>query len=78
MSLKTEALAALNELPSVRQGIGALGQKLRRCKPGTSEHQRLWDALTKLENQACELSSTIRLALNSLNDEGTNAKDESA
>lgn len=66
MSLKQDALAALSELPSVRQTIGKLGPQLRRCKPGSKRHQEIWNTLTRLENQACELSSTIRLALNEI------------
>ena len=63
MSLKQEALAALRELPSHRQTIGKLGAQLRRCKPGTKRYREIWDALTRLENDACEMSSTIRTAL---------------
>jgi len=66
VSLKQDALAALSELPSVRQTIGKLGPQLRRCKPGSKRHQEIWNTLTRLENQACELSSTIRLALNEI------------
>jgi len=64
--LKVQALEALNELPSVRQTIGKLGPQLRRCKPGSKRHQEIWDTLTRLENQACEMSSTIRMALNEI------------
>lgn len=68
MSLKQEALEALSELPSARQAIGKIGHLLRRCKPGSKRHKQLWESLTQLENEACELSSKIRLALNSLED----------
>ena len=68
MGLKSEAIAAFNELPSVSQAIGKLGPVLRRCKPGSKRHREVWDALTRLENQACELSSTIRVALSALED----------
>ena len=61
--LRKEALKALTELPCLYQSIGKLGYILRRCKPGTKRHKEVWDALTKLENKASELSSKIRLAL---------------
>jgi len=66
MSLRTEAVEALNELPSVRQTIGKLGPQLRRCKPGSKRHKEIWDTLTRLESQACEMSSKIRMALTEL------------
>lgn len=69
MSLKQEALEALNELPSVRQAVGKLGAQLRRCRPGTKRHKEIWDAMTLLENQACEMSSKIRMALTLLKEE---------
>lgn len=59
-------MAALDELPSVRQTIGKLGYQLRRCKPGTKRHKEIWDALTRLENEVCALSSKIRMALHFL------------
>lgn len=68
MGLKLDAVAALNELPSVSQTIGKLGPVLRRCKAGSKRHKEVWDALTRLENQACELTSTIRVALSALED----------
>lgn len=59
--LQKEALKAHQELHSVRQGIGALGVKLRRTKPGSKRHQAYWDALTRLESEAEKLSSTVVL-----------------
>lgn len=66
MSLRQEAMDALADLQSVRQGIGKMGYMLRRCKPGTKRHKQLWDALTLLEGEADKLSSKIRLALHSV------------
>jgi len=68
VTLKQEALAALNELPSIRQAIGRLGLQLRRCKPGSKRHKEIWESLTLLENQASKGSSAIRLALSTLPD----------
>lgn len=69
MGLKEEALKALNDLPSLRQAVGTHGVALRRCKPGSKRHREVWDAMTRLENEACEASSTIRLALSRLDEE---------
>ncbi len=63
MSPKQEALAALSELNSVRQTIGALCIEHKRCKPGSKRWSEIYDTITRLENQACELSSKIRTAL---------------
>jgi hypothetical protein len=66
MSLKKEALDALGELQSVRQTIGKLGPQLRRCKHGSKRHKEIWGALTRLENEASEMSSKIRMALDTI------------
>lgn len=58
-----EALAALNELPSLWQAIGTTAAHLRRCKHGTPGFKK-WDAvLTKFQNDAHEKTSLVRMAL---------------
>lgn len=69
MSLRKDALDALRDLPGVRQTIGKLGPQLRRCRPGSKRHKEIWDALTRLENEACDMSSQIRMALMTVPDE---------
>lgn len=69
MSLRQDALDALRDLPGVRQTIGKLGPQLRRCKNGSKRHKEIWDALTRLESEACEMSYTIRMALMTVPDE---------
>jgi len=57
------ALQALRDLPGHRQAIGVLGQRLGRCKPGSKRYQEIWATLTRMENEACEMSTLIRSAL---------------
>lgn len=59
------AMDALDELPSVCQGIGTLGQRMRHCKPGlkAKRAREIDAAYVKFNNQSAELSSKIRMAL---------------
>lgn len=62
-----EALAALNELPSLWQAIGTTAARMRRCKPGTSGFKK-WDSvLTKFQNDASEKTCLVRMALRTAN-----------
>lgn len=60
---KDELLQSLTECQCISQTIGKLGPMLRRTKPGTKRHKEIWDALTRLGNEASEHSSKIRLFL---------------
>ena len=60
---RAEVLAALTDLQPLRQAIGRLGPMLRRTKSGSKKHRQYWDELTRMENEAGELSSKIRMFL---------------
>lgn len=60
---RQEALQALYALQALRQGIGKLGPMLRRTKPGSKKHSDYWDRLTRMENEASELSSKVAMFL---------------
>lgn len=58
-----EILAAVNELKSIHQAIGAIGVRWRRCKPGTkrsAEYEKAHDALLA---KSYTLSDSISAAL---------------
>lgn len=56
------AYEALDQLPSVYQGIGSLHAELRRRKPGSVGHADTLARITKLENRGAELMEVVRLA----------------
>jgi len=59
----SEAIQALYDLQTIRQTIGHLGPMLKRTKPGSKRHQDYYDRLTRLENDASELSSKVAMFL---------------
>lgn len=56
-----DAIKALGELHSVRQGIGAIVCLIDRCKPGSKLHQERLKALEELEHKAFELADVVYL-----------------
>jgi len=60
---RSEAIKALYDLQSIVQTIGHLGPMLKRTKPGSKRHQDYYDRLTRLENDASELSSKVAMFL---------------
>jgi hypothetical protein len=57
------ASKALTLIHGRAQAIGAIGVMLRRCKPGSARHQELVANLTRLTNEAYEMTDTVRFAL---------------
>jgi hypothetical protein len=55
-----ELLDGFGELPSLHQAVGALGARLRRCKPGSKTCRETMDRMTELDNKASDIRSGIR------------------
>jgi hypothetical protein len=60
---RKRAIQALYDLGDIRQAIGRMGPMLRRTRPGSKKHREYYDLLTKLENEASELSSEVAMFL---------------
>lgn len=58
-----ELLAAIGELKSIHQGIGAIGVRWRRCKPGTKRFARYEKAHDELLAKSWRISDQISAAL---------------
>lgn len=57
------ALRAFSEIKSVSQGLGAVGVRWRRCKPGTPRFRELEASYDKLLARQHELSDVIGFVL---------------
>jgi hypothetical protein len=57
------AVAAVPELRSTCQALGAVGAAMNRSKPGSGAHTRYAKGLAKLKTKADELTKTILFAL---------------
>lgn len=55
-----ELLDGFGELPSLHQTVGALGTRLRRCKPGSKTCRETMERMTELDNRASDIRSGIR------------------
>jgi len=58
-----ELLEGFDRLPGLHQTVGKLGARLRRCKSSSPLAQWITDEMTKLDNEASEIRSGIRLRL---------------
>jgi len=56
-----ELTKALNDMPGLWLAVGTLRAKFRRCKPGSKMHKETEALMTKMENEAMELSAMIRM-----------------
>jgi conjugal transfer/entry exclusion protein len=54
-------LNGFDKLPGLYQVIGALQERLHRCKLDSKLYKDTWNKLTKLENEVADISSSIRL-----------------